>query len=272
VLRHYLCGVVLLPLARLCAFRLSKITDVNARFHDTQEHVTVRYSHALVVGQVAHNESADANEAPNDSMWRTWMSKLSSGLSRIGGAIVSTVQWLRPTPYIHRRHGDVSSTTCVRRGYDGRKAATARKARQAAAAARRARQAAAADSIFGRVLSSAKAAFSKIISRASYLSCSVWEKITFLVTFPLRGPIGLNFPSRTEIKVRQVLPWTQLSSVVNRRCWYNGVELDTTRSLWSLGILPGSTLTCLGRQGPRASPSASSVSSSTRSSRASAPI
>ena len=190
------------------------------------------------------------------------MSKLSSGLSRIGGAIVSTVQWLRPTPYIHRRHGDVSSSTCVRRGYDGRKAATARKARQAAAA----------DSIFGRVLSSAKAAFSKIISRASYLSCSVWEKITFLVTFPLRRPIGLNFPSRTEIMVRQVLPWTQLSSVVNRRCWYNGVELDTTRSLWSLGILPGSTLTCLGRQGPRASPSASSVSSSTRSSRASAPI
>ena len=47
-----------------------------------------------------------------------------------------------------------------------------------------------------------------------------------------------------------VFPWTRVSSIVKKRCFYDGKELDKTRTLFSLGIVPGSTVTCIGRHGP----------------------
>jgi hypothetical protein len=212
-------------------------------------------------------------------MCKTGLKMLVSGASRIGSrigtALACAVKWLRQTPC---NDDDIFYNTPVRRGYAGHKAAAARRAKKGAAA-RRARQASAAarmdagataaSSILGFVCMSVKAAYNKMMWHASCLCRRAWEKIAFSVTRPLRRTIRLRFPSKREIVVVEVLPWTLLSSIVKKRCWYDGEEVDTTCTLFSLGIVPGSTLTCLGRHRSRAPPCTSSASPSSCSPRAS---
>lgn len=131
-------------------------------------------------------------------------------------------------------------------GYDGRKAAAARRARQAAAAARNNARAIASFSILGRVISLCN----KLLSYVRYLTHSACEKIAFIVTWPLQRTICPRFPSRSKFVLQVVFPWTRVSSIVKKRCFYDGKELDKTRTLFSLGIVPGSTVTCIGRHGP----------------------
>ena len=188
-------------------------------------------------------------------MCRTGLSKL---LSYVSAMSTIMVKWLMPTPSTlpapHvRMHED---RTRARRGpgYLGRKAAAARRARRAAAAARKDARATSSSSILGR----AKAAWNKMLSRASDLPRSAWEKIKSVV----RSEIYLAFTSSSQKVPVEVYPWTRLESIEKKsRCWYGGEELDKTRALFSLGIVPGSTITCLGRHGPRTSPSSASLSS-----------
>ena len=196
--------------------------------------------------------------------------------SRIGTALARAVKWLRQSPC----NEDVFYSTRVRRGYAGHKAAAARRAKkdkkpaaarraQAFAAARKDAGATAPSSILGVLFMNLNAAYNKMMSHASCLFRRAWEKIAFSVTRPLRRTIRLRFPSKREIVVVEVLPWTRLSSIIKKRCWYDGEEVDKTRTLFSLGIVPGSTVTCLGRDRSRTPPCTSSASSSASSRRAS---
>jgi hypothetical protein len=234
-----------------------------------------------VVEQGARHEADEADkatEAPQGFMRKTGLNMLVFCVSRVGTALARAVKWLRQTPC---NGEDIVYNTRVRRGYAGHKAAAARRAKkdkkpavarraQASAAARKDAGATASSSILKVFYMSVNAAYNKMMSHASCLFRRAWEKIAFSVTRPLRRTIRLRFPSRREmVLVVDVLPWTRLSSIVKKRCWYDGEEVDKTRTLFSLGIVPGSTVTCMGRDRSRTPPCTSSASSSASSPRAS---